>query len=538
MSLRFAWILACFAVVLGPQLSAQGPIGPSRGTIIAVGGGSSPDVLARFIEAAGGPEALILFVPTASAPTGKDFVIPGLREPGAPLKAAGAKNVLVLHTFDHAVANSDSFVEPINRAGGVWFGGGMPERIMDAYAGTKAEEAFRNVLSRGGVLGGTSAGAVVLASDFAATSLNAVTGERTPRTAFGFLRGVAIQPHARTPQPESWMLKRPNLLRIAADEPTAWVVQGDNAEIIGRGRAFVYEESSNGSAATFITLRAGDRCNLATRTVRRAIEGSSLTEQFVDSLFAEFAKRAAGAVLVAQDGKILIDKSYNIRDQPQQAPPTTPSNFALGRLADMLNAIAVQLLAGDGKLSLDDALADGKSVTIRQYFMRKANLPDSNRELARLIAKNIDVEIPQGILDGMRWGTTYGWFVRQRLLLPANAADSTTGEFQSNVDELYGWELALENPRLFTEGPRTFNLSAPLTAPRGGGSPPDATFGWQNDTVRGLARFSLFGANGGRRNAFARIPEKHISVIVLTNNDDANAQAITERITDRLISRP
>jgi cyanophycinase len=537
MMLRLAWIFTALAVVLAPQLPAQAPIGPSRGTIIAVGGGASPDVLAKFIEAAGGPDSLILVVPTASAPIGNDPVPPGVRAPDAPLKAAGARNVLVVHTFDRAVANSDSFVEPINRAGGVWFGGGMPERIIDSYAGTKAEEAFRNVLARGGVLAGTSAGAVVLGSQFAASSLD-TSGEPALRPAFGFLRGVAIQPHARTPQPERWMLKRPDLLRIAADEPTAWVVQGDNAEIIGRGRAFVYGEGSNNSSTAFTTLREGDRYNMATHVVRRAIEGSSLTEPFVDSLFAEFAKGTGAAVLVAQDGKILIDKSYNIPDQPRQALTTTSPNFALGRLADIINAIAVQLLAGDGKLSLDDVLVDGKSVTIRQYFMQQSNVLQSNGEFARLIAKNIDVEIPQGILDGMRWGTTYGWFVRQRLLLPAGGADSKSGEFQSNVDDLYGWELALENPRLFTEGPRTFDLSAPLMVPRGGGSPPDATFGWQKDAVRGLSRFSLFGANGGRRNAFVRIPERHMSVIILTNTDDANAQAIAERITDLLISRP
>jgi hypothetical protein len=49
-------------------------------------------------------------------------------------------------------------------------------------------------------------------------------------------------------------------------------------------------------------------------------------------------------------------------------------------------------------------------------------------------------------------------------------------------------------------------------------------------------RLSLFGAESGRRNAWVRIPEKRVSVIILTNKEDANAQGIAQRITDRLVS--
>jgi cyanophycinase len=52
--------------VQGPASSTSTPkVGPPRGTVFAVGGGVSPDVIAKFIEAAGGPGALIIEVPTA-----------------------------------------------------------------------------------------------------------------------------------------------------------------------------------------------------------------------------------------------------------------------------------------------------------------------------------------------------------------------------------------------------------------------------------------------------------------------------------------
>ena len=37
-----------------------------------------------------------------------------------PLQEAGARNLTLLHTYDRNVADSEAFVEPIRKAGGVW----------------------------------------------------------------------------------------------------------------------------------------------------------------------------------------------------------------------------------------------------------------------------------------------------------------------------------------------------------------------------------------------------------------------------------
>ena len=93
-------------------------VGPARGSVIVVGGGAQgPEVFAKFIELAGGPDALILDVPTA----GGDTVYPPNWRGQNGLKAAGAKNIFVLHTSSRSVADADSFVAPIRRAGGIWF---------------------------------------------------------------------------------------------------------------------------------------------------------------------------------------------------------------------------------------------------------------------------------------------------------------------------------------------------------------------------------------------------------------------------------
>jgi cyanophycinase len=53
-----------------PSSDAATKVGPARGTVIVVGGGFvAPDLFDRFIEAAGGPDALIVVVPTATGDT-------------------------------------------------------------------------------------------------------------------------------------------------------------------------------------------------------------------------------------------------------------------------------------------------------------------------------------------------------------------------------------------------------------------------------------------------------------------------------------
>src|SRR5205809_7068994 len=112
MSLKSKLAILILAV---PALAASGQpkVGPAKGTVMVIGGRSiGIDVMSRFIAAAGGPDALIIDVPTA----GGNDKYGAETATSRSLKAAGAKNVLVLHTIDRTVADADSFVAPINRA--------------------------------------------------------------------------------------------------------------------------------------------------------------------------------------------------------------------------------------------------------------------------------------------------------------------------------------------------------------------------------------------------------------------------------------
>jgi len=112
------------------------------------------------------------------------------------LKRNGATNVTVLHTSDPKVANTDAFVAPLKNAKGVWFGGGRQWRLVDSYKDTQAEKLFWEVLKRGGVIGGSSAGASIQGSYLARgdTKNNQIMmGDH--EVGFGFLKNVAIDQH-------------------------------------------------------------------------------------------------------------------------------------------------------------------------------------------------------------------------------------------------------------------------------------------------------------------------------------------------------
>jgi len=469
---------------------------------------------------------LIVDVPTA----GGDSLYPPDWRGTAGLKRAGARNVLVLHTVDRRLADSDSFAAPLRRAGGVWFEGGRQWHLVDSYAGTRTERGFHEVLARGGVVGGSSAGASILASYLlrGARSGNTIIMAPGYEIGFGFLCGVAIDQHVVARErlrdlADSLLPRHPELLGISEDEGTAWVVQQDQAEIIGRNKAFVYGGSERDPGKPFLTLRPGDRYDLAARRVtHRAIEETPLTEAFVDSLLAPLA--AGGrqvTVLVAAEGKVLVNKAYGVPERPNYTPTTTVPNFPLGDLADAFHALAAQLVVRDGKLSLDETL--GERVTLRQYLAGEGGLRDGRRLLVRLVGGTRG--IPYGQLMSRRIYPPIGL---HKTVLDTSAA--AAGEMRSNVDELYRLELGLQGAATWGGAPADSSDSADDP-----GSRLDPALGWRADLRGGLARLGLFATPRGTRNAFVRIPERRLAVIILSDNADADVKAVAERIGDRLL---
>ena len=252
--------------------------GPESGTLVIAGGGRLSDaIIDRFIELAGGADARIVVVPTAAGAESYDD------SAGEMFRSSGAGNVIVLHTDDRDTADSRFFTRPLEEATGVWFGGGRQWRLADSYKGTRSEEMFRQVLDRGGVIGGSSAGATIQGSFLArgdTKNNQEMMGDH--QEGFGYISNIAIDQHvlARNRQFDMYGILRehPELLGIGIDENTAVVVQRDTMEVIGASYVLVYDGSfwsREGSELKilpekdflFYFLRSGDRYNLRQRQI-------------------------------------------------------------------------------------------------------------------------------------------------------------------------------------------------------------------------------------------------------------------------------
>ena len=239
-------------------------VGPNNGILILYGGGNlSEGALQEFENRIGGTDAKIVAITTAACwaeilDANDDYL--------GYLVAHGFTNIEVLHTRDVGVANSQEFSNALNGASGVWFGGGGPECLLAPYLHTTFHNSLRNFLNDGGVIAGTSAGAMVLGSFYQASHGEPVRVGRIEFEAFGFIKSSVIAAHVDTYEVgfEEQVISvidnyYPGLLGIGIEENTGAVVEGDEMTITGSGVAKIYDGRS------MQTLRVGDKYDLARR---------------------------------------------------------------------------------------------------------------------------------------------------------------------------------------------------------------------------------------------------------------------------------
>ena len=264
-------IAFAFLFLAGVSLSAADH-GPDKGTLVIVGGNmSDPAIVKRFIDLAGGPTAPIVIIPTAGENDDYDEYNSGLRL----WRENGATHLTVVHTRDKKVADTEAFVKPIRAARGVFFQGGRQWRLADSYLNTLTHRELTALLARGGVIGGSSAGASILTSFMVrgdTKSNEKMIGDHT--VGLGFLKNAAVDQHLLRRNRQFDMLevidKYPELLGIGLDENTAIVVEGDRFDVIGQSYAVVYSNKPvAGASGRFYFLGAGDRFDMKERKATR-----------------------------------------------------------------------------------------------------------------------------------------------------------------------------------------------------------------------------------------------------------------------------
>lgn len=248
-------LLALLLLCIASAPASGQDYGPAKGTLLIVGGGTltGTGIHERFLELAGGANARIVIVPTAGGNRNADGTVRPYEEQQviASWQRLGVRNVTMLHTHDPKVADTEAFAARLRDATGVWFNGGRQWNIVDSYANTLTYREFHKVLERGGVIGGTSAGATIqgdyLVRGAVAGAHIMMTPEPEHERGFNFLRRSAIDQHINTRNRWDDLIpviqKYPALLGIGISEGTAIVVTGDTFEVMGRWKVAVHDNT-------------------------------------------------------------------------------------------------------------------------------------------------------------------------------------------------------------------------------------------------------------------------------------------------------
>ncbi|MCJ7627084.1 MAG: cyanophycinase [Longimicrobiales bacterium] len=246
------------ALALAAPSSAQEvtEYGPPNGTLVIVGGGSmnNTGIMERFIELGGGAEeGRFVIVPTAGGNYDRDGNVRVYDEDQVlgSWRERGLKNVSMLQTHDPTVADTEEFVANLKQATAVWFNGGRQWNIVDSYAGTRTYDEFHAVLERGGVIGGSSAGATIQGEYLVRGDTEGpqivMTEEENHQLGFEFLRKSAIDQHINARNRWDDIIpvieQQPDLLGIGLSEGTAIIVSGDTFEVMGKWMVAVHDNT-------------------------------------------------------------------------------------------------------------------------------------------------------------------------------------------------------------------------------------------------------------------------------------------------------
>jgi cyanophycinase len=261
-----------FALIIGIGVVAEPAVrGPERGALVIVGGGRvGPEILTRFFDLAGGRDAPLVVIPTANGAESFPDDWSGLKM----FKDFGVTNITVLHTTNRTVADSEAFVRPITTARAVWFPGGRQWRLVDSYLHTRTQREVERVLERGGVVGGSSAGASILSSYMVrgARENNYIMMAPGYEEGFGLIKGVAVDQHMltrnRQDDLEEVIAKHPELLGIGLDESTAIIVRGQQFEVTGASKVAIHDgrvvpgERQQRNGKKYFFMAPGERYDL------------------------------------------------------------------------------------------------------------------------------------------------------------------------------------------------------------------------------------------------------------------------------------
>ena len=207
--------------------------GKERGWIIPIGGAeekeNSPQILQRFVKLAGGREADIVVIPTASQ----------LRNTGPRYERIfgelGAARVTALDFDTRRDCEEPGRLERLQQATGVFFTGGNQLRLSTLLGGTPVARTVRQMNAAGVAVAGTSAGAAFISEHmiaFGDEGSTPIAGSVRLAPGMGLTNRFIIDQHFRQRDRLGRLLTalayNPFAVGIGLDEDTAAFIAPDN----------------------------------------------------------------------------------------------------------------------------------------------------------------------------------------------------------------------------------------------------------------------------------------------------------------------
>jgi len=220
---------------------ARPPEGAERGAIIPVGGAEEklgdPRILRKFVEMAGGKDARIAVIPTASqlADTGDRYE--------TLFTELGAGRVRSLPFESRGDCERADLLEKLSKATGIFLTGGNQLRLATTLGGTEVARAVRTLNAAGVPVAGTSAGAAFLSEHMIANGEDGAVPRAnivTLAPGLGLTNRVVIDQHFRQRDRLGRLLTalayNPFAIGVGLDEDTAAFIGPDETlEVVGTG---------------------------------------------------------------------------------------------------------------------------------------------------------------------------------------------------------------------------------------------------------------------------------------------------------------
>lgn len=300
------------------------------------------------------------------------------------------------------------------------------------------------------------------------------------------------------------------------------------------------------------------------------------------------------AVMVIRDGAVVHQAGYGLANLETRQPITPTTNFYLASVSKQFTSMAVMMLLEQGKLDLEDRLTDffpgfpayGQEVRLRHLLTHTSGLPDyygliddytglNNDDVYAILLRQDSLTFPPGArysysnsgyvllsrIVERASGTTFRAFVHEHIFSPLGMAHSVVydttapavteralgyqksddgyavldynafttggGGLFSSISDLYKWDQALYTGRLVSQG-----LLARAWAPTAlnDGDASNYGYGWGIGELEGRPAFRHSGSLRGFRTFIIRVPEEHLSVILLCNVAHANPSELGRKI--------